>query len=165
MPKLPAHNPSKHDILHEEVRGYYITIDPHSTSTIYVKALRSLWNYIRSHMADFLVGRVGGKLLQVVENSSTIERGTKFHRIHIHADFVTVTTGFSWFDLNKLKTFINKNLRQINGFVRANTKVVVKKAFNQQQFIDEYQKKDPLDEPEDKEDFEIIPPSDDDEVG
>jgi hypothetical protein len=160
-PNLPKPNPNKHDILNTEVRGYIMTIDSHSTNKAFIPALRAVWNYISKHLSEFLVGRVGGKFIQAIENSSVIERGKKFHRIHIQADFVTVTRGFSWFDLNKLKTFINKNLKQIPGFVRANTRVFLKKAFNQQQFIDAYQKKDPLEE-EPEEEFEVIPLSDED---
>jgi hypothetical protein len=150
--QLPKSDPKK-DPLKEQYRAFHITINTNYTNQIIIGPLRKVYEYIIKHANKFLVGRPGGRLLEVKQYYN-VERSTKQHRYHIHAYFTAKTLGFSLFDLNKLRTFVNTNLRQVQGFVRSNIRVQpLKLHFDLEEYID----KDPIEEEGDKEKFEITP--------
>jgi hypothetical protein len=109
------------------------------------------------HAREFVRGRPGSKLLSVKEYSN-VERSTKFHKIHLHSYFTCVTTGISFIDLNRLRKFINTNLRQVPGFVRSNLWVQPIKSYNDDKAVTYYINKDPIeDDSESDNEFEVMP--------
>lgn len=157
MSKFPKHKEGRdpHAPIH---RAYFVTIDTHMVYNKIIQPLRMVWDYLVSHLGEFLISPVGGVKLREVQQYSAVERSKKRHSIHIHGYITTFSNGFCWFDLNKLKTFINKNLMQVEGFVRSNVLVVAIKGASEQDHLLNYVGKDVREEKEEKEEFEVIPP-------
>jgi hypothetical protein len=153
--QLPKSEPGKNP-LKEQVRAFHITINTNYTGKEIIGPLRSVYEYVVTHVSQFLIGRPGGKLVEgSVSQYYNVERSVKQHRYHIHAYFTCKTLGFSLFDLNKLRTFLNTNLRQVKGFVRVNLRVdPIKLQHDLLDYID----KDPINDEGDRDKFEVIPP-------
>lgn len=121
--------------------AFFITINTGTTIPELKEALNTVWNYIMKHANEFLVGRPGGRLLEVKEHHR-VEVGKKYHKVHLHGSAVFRTTGIAFLDYYKVNTFINDNLRQIKGFKRCNFQAKLVKNYNQSRLIAEYIDKD-----------------------
>jgi hypothetical protein len=157
MPNFPKHKEGRdpHAMIN---RAYFITIDTHFPYVSIINPLRAVWKYMVSNLSEFLISQYKGVRLYEVQEYSNVERSKKRHSIHIHGYITTLSNGFCWFDLNKLKKFINENLKQIEGFVRSNVKVINNKGYSEKDHILNYSSKDAIKEERNGEEFEIIPP-------
>jgi hypothetical protein len=152
---LPPSNPGR-DPLKPEWRAFIVTVNTCSSDVRLAKPLKQVWDYVVRNLAQFIVGRPHSHLLEVKEHSN-VERGTKFHKIHLHSDLIFRTEGISFIDRVKLIAFVNKNLNQVPGFVRCHLNLRLRKSYNENKIIEEYIDKDPLAETTEKETFEVIP--------
>lgn len=140
---LPESDPDR-DPLKPEYRGFHITINSCSSDIKLIEPLREVWSYVVKNLSEFLLGREGSELIGIPYEYNNVERSDKFHKIHIHSFLTCKTTGISFIDLNKLRFFINRNLRQIPGFVRCNVFVEILKEYNMRKALENYIDKDPV---------------------
>ena len=118
-PQLPK-PPHGRDPLEPMTNVFFITINTNTYLPNLPQALKQVWQYMVTHIAEFIYGRPGSVLLEPPKVKYNIEIGHKFHKIHLHGRWILKTTGIVFVDLNKCRKFINDNLKQVPGFKRCN---------------------------------------------
>ena len=143
------------DPLKKRKQAWLITVNTNSTNEKLSAPLKTVWRHITKNLRQFTYGIQGSKILEVREGH-VIERGTKFHRIHLHSKLELTSNGLVNLDYSGIQTFFNKQLKRIPNFggIYFNAKLVPN--YNQLELIREYLEKAPLEEQEEEEKFEII---------
>ena len=136
-------------------QAWLVTINTNSVNEKLIGPLKIVWKYILSNMNRFTYGNVGSQILNVRERS-TIERGEKFHRIHLHSKLEITSVGLVSLDYSGIKKFVNRQLKQVSGFggIMFNAKLIPN--YNQIELIQEYLEKAPIDEEEEESGFKIL---------
>jgi hypothetical protein len=146
------------DPLKPEWGAWYIVINSCNTSTEkYYHPLKSLWRFITTHASEFFWSPRGAEILEVKNMGESIEKGGKYHRVHLNGYIAIKTTGLAYLNIHKIIRFVNENLDQVDGFKACNIHYEKIKNFNSNKAIEDYIEKDPI-SVDDRDDFEIIPP-------
>ncbi len=151
---LPKIDPRK-DPLGQWDNAFFITINTNTNLPGLDRGLEAVWKYMMSHAGEFLVGRPGGRLIEVKQHHA-IEVGKKYGKIHLHGHAVFTTTGIAFLDYFKVNEFVNRNLRQIVGFKRCNFQAKLIKNYNANRLMAEYIEKEVQKEGEEIEEEEWI---------
>lgn len=121
--------------------AFLVTINTNTNLPGLGNALKNVWRYLVAHSGEFFYGYPGSSVLEVKQHHQ-IEVGKKYHKIHLHGTWIVKSTGIAMMDFYKVNEFINQNLRQVEGFKRANFQAKLIKNYNQARLIREYIEKE-----------------------
>jgi hypothetical protein len=145
----------KKDPLGPWTSAWLVTINTNSTNRAYIRPLKIIWNHITTHMSEFMFANIPEVQITRVRQTSTIEEGSKFHRIHLHSQLEVSSRGLAMLNYSKIKSFTDRQLSQIPGFVGVHVKALLVRNYNATVLIQEYLEKAPIEELEELE-FKIF---------
>jgi len=127
-----------------------------STNPKLIYPIQVVYDYMISHIADYVKPTPGVNILRV-ENMSAIEQSPRQHRYHIHSKLVILSTGLLDLDYDKMKAFMEKQLRQVKGFKSIAFYHTILAGYNNERNYEEYLKKNPIIARKGKSKFNLLP--------
>jgi hypothetical protein len=123
--------------------AWFLTFNTNQTNPELVYPLSLVYEYVITHIAQFVKPKPGVNILKVEQNSS-IEQGPKYHRYHLHALVVVRSTGLLDLDYEKIRDFFVRQLGQVEGFKTIAFHHRIFKGYNAARNAEEYLKKAPI---------------------
>jgi hypothetical protein len=135
--------------------AWFLTFNTNQSNPKLVYPLDTLWNYITNHISQFTIPVPGVKILKV-KKEHAVEQGEKRHRYHLHAFLAIRSTGLLNLDYEKIKDFMEEQLRQVKGFKSIAFRHTIIRGYNSAENAREYLRKAPITPTKGKSKFAII---------
>ncbi len=117
--------------------AWLITLNSNSKDRKFIKPLKVVWEYLVSHLKNFMWSKSGGKLLNV-RNKHAVEIGGELGLVHLHAKLIVETSGVGYLDYRAINEFFNRQLSQVEGFKRCHFDAKLVKNFNGSDIVERY---------------------------
>lgn len=96
--------------------AWYLTFNTNNTHKRFVYPLKLVFQYVASHIDEFVKDPAPGVRVLKVKQNSAVEQSPVMHRYHLHAFLAVRSTGLLDLDYYEIKRYFEKQLSQVKGF-------------------------------------------------